>query len=220
MLQGVRGAFRMSDSGHPLDYSASKSALRARLLAARQALTVPERSDADDRLRRVLRDLVTRLPAPMGAGLTVTAYVPFGTEPGGPQLPDTLAAALAARPDSGRLLLPVLRPDLDLEWAIYDGRLAPGPHQGMREPPGRRLGREAVGAAELLVVPAVAVDRRGFRLGRGGGSYDRALARAADSAAVVALLYDGELLDEVPVEPHDRRVTAAITPRLGLVATG
>ena len=65
-------------------------------------------------------------------------------------------------------------------------------------------------------MPALAVSRSGMRLGRGGGSYDRALARA-ESAFTVALLHDGELLDEVPAEPHDRPVDAVITPADGLI---
>jgi 5-formyltetrahydrofolate cyclo-ligase len=62
------------------------------------------------------------------------------------------------------------------------------------------------------VVPALAVDRRGSRLGRGGGSYDRALARVPAGRPVLALLYDGECPEVVPTEPHDRRVTVAVTP--------
>jgi 5-formyltetrahydrofolate cyclo-ligase len=69
----------------------------------------------------------------------------------------------------------------------------------------------------VLFVPALAVDRRGNRLGRGGGSYDRALSRVPRRALVVALLYDGELVDELPTEPHDRPVNAVVTPGGGLV---
>jgi 5-formyltetrahydrofolate cyclo-ligase len=68
-------------------------------------------------------------------------------------------------------------------------------------------------------VPALAVGRDGTRLGRGGGSYDRALARVPAATPVVALLYEDELLETVPAEPHDRRVSAAVLPS-GVVALG
>jgi 5-formyltetrahydrofolate cyclo-ligase len=62
-------------------------------------------------------------------------------------------------------------------------------------------------------VPALAVDRTGRRLGRGGGSYDRALGRVPVGTPVCALLHDGEILDVVPSEPHDRLVSAVATRR-------
>jgi 5-formyltetrahydrofolate cyclo-ligase len=70
----------------------------------------------------------------------------------------------------------------------------------------------------LMLVPALAVDRTGMRLGRGGGSYDRTLARAG-TALTVALLHDGELVDHVPAEAHDRPVRATVTPGAGFAPT-
>lgn len=182
---------------------------RAALLARRRALPAARRAAAAARVQAELAALVRRLrPRRM------TAYVPVGSEPGGPELPEVLAAAL---PAGGELLLPVLRADLDLDWAAWtgpDGLVAAG--RGMREPVGPRLGRSAVAGAELLVVPALAVDRRGLRLGRGGGSYDRALARVPATALTVVPLHDGELVEAVPAEPHDRPVRAVVTPAEGL----
>lgn len=111
-------------------------------------------------------------------------------------------------------LLPVLRDDDDLDWAVHDGRLAPG-RRGVLEPVGPRLGLQGIAGCDLVLVPALAVDRAGFRLGKGGGSYDRALARA--TGTTVALLRDGELLEAVPHEPHDVPVRAVATPGDGLV---
>jgi len=185
---------------------AAKPALRSRLLRRRRRLPLAARHDADLRIQAALAEL------PRVA--TVTGYIPFGTEPGGADLPAALTRLLSP---GGRLLLPVLLPDRSLDWAVYDGRLAPTGY-GPPEPTGPRLGMAAIGQAELVVVPALAVDRWGVRLGRGGGSYDRALALADAGAEVVALLHDGELLDRpLPVQPHDRRVTAVITPSTGLV---
>jgi len=64
-----------------------------------------------------------------------------------------------------------------------------------------------------VLVPALAVDPAGNRLGRGGGSYDRALARVTPGTFVCALLYDGEVVDRVPADDHDRRVDAAVTQK-------
>ena len=190
--------------------AAGKRELRGTLLAARRTRPAHARRRAAARVQAVLTDLVRRRrPA------CVAAYVPVGAEPGGADLPEVLAAAL---PPSGRLLLPVLRADFDLDWAAYAGpaALAAGA-RGLREPTGARLGTGAVRDADLVVVPALAVDRHGMRMGRGGGSYDRALARVGPAALTVALLHDGELLPVVPAEPHDRPVRAAITPADGLV---
>ncbi|WP_405113983.1 5-formyltetrahydrofolate cyclo-ligase [Micromonospora sp. NBC_01405] len=188
---------------------AAKRSARVELLARRRALPASARAEAAARVRAALVEVVRRLrPTRM------TAYVPVGSEPGGPELPEALRAALAP---GAELLLPVLCDDLDLDWAAYTGPgclVAAG--RGLREPTGPRLGRSAVAAAQLVVVPALAVDRHGRRLGRGGGSYDRALARVGDRALTVALLHDGELREHLPVEPHDRPVRAVVGPGTGL----
>ena len=179
--------------------AADKATLRRALLARRRALS-PEALDAAG---RSLADAV--LPLPAGRG-PVALHAAVGTEP--PTAP--LLAALAGT----EVLLPVLLDDGDLDWAPWHGELVPG-RRGTLEPPGPRRGRDAVAACGVVVVPALAVDRRGTRLGRGGGAYDRALRRA--SGTVVALLHDGELVDELPAEPHDVAVDAAATPGGGLL---
>jgi 5-formyltetrahydrofolate cyclo-ligase len=182
------------------------------LLAERREIDAGAALIAAAPVQAALRDLIrTRLPS------TITAYVPVGPEPGGPDLPAVLADAL--RPHGGRLLLPVLLNDNDLDWSEFAGDLVPGP-RGLSQPPGPRLGPQAITQAGLVIVPALAVDPAGHRLGRGGGSYDRALARLAPGRAlVVALLHDGELIDAVPAEPHDHPVDATVTPRGGLAPT-
>jgi 5-formyltetrahydrofolate cyclo-ligase len=185
--------------------TSAKLALRNQLLATRRSLTPEVRAKAAAAVQAALQTLVRAQSPSMIAG-----YVPVGPEPGGADLPDVLGP---------RLILPVLLPDDDLDWVRYTGpdSLRPGP-RGLREPTGPRLGRDAITEATLLIVPALAVDRTGLRLGRGGGSYDRALARAGQAHSV-ALLHDGELLTQVPAEPHDRRVHAVITPTEGLSDT-
>ena len=146
----------------------------------------------------------------LGRARTVCAYWSFGTEP------DTrvLIPELAAR--GVRVLLPVLLPDGDLDWAVFAGGsgLAAG-RLGLAEPVGPRVGPDAVRSADVVLVPALAVSAAGQRLGRGGGSYDRALARLAGAEPrpwTCALVYDTELDADVPVEPHDRPVDAACAP--------
>ncbi|MDQ1618188.1 MAG: 5-formyltetrahydrofolate cyclo-ligase [Actinomycetota bacterium] len=141
------------------------------------------------------------------AARTVAAYLSIGTEPATQYLVEAL------RSRDVRVVVPVLRDDLDLDWAEYDGmnHLAQG-LRGLWTPEGALLGVDAVADADVVVVPALAVDDLGVRLGRGGGSYDRALARVPAGRAVIALLYDGERRAAVPAERHDRRVTTLVTP--------
>jgi 5-formyltetrahydrofolate cyclo-ligase len=77
-------------------------------------------------------------------------------------------------------------------------------------------GPGTVARADVVLVPALAVDTEGNRLGRGGGSYDRALARVGPQVPTIGLLYDDELRPSVPAEPHDRRVRLVARPGHGL----
>lgn len=187
-----------------------KSLLRGRLRAARALLSSAERAAAG----RALMDAVLELPQAQMAG-TIAAYLSVGSEPpsGG------LVFALWKR--GGYVLLPVLRDDYDLDWASYEGpeSMVPGP-RGLLEPAAARRGTEAIARADLVIAPALAADRAGNRLGRGGGSYDRALARVGRSVPTIALLYDDELLDEVPAGPHDQRVRAVGQPQRGIIWVG
>jgi 5-formyltetrahydrofolate cyclo-ligase len=113
------------------------------------------------------------------------------------------------------VLLPVVPGEgHELGWAVDTGRLAPG-RFGLLEPVGPRLGPTAIGTADVIVVPALAVARDGVRLGRGGGYYDRALRHVRPGAALVAAVFDDELVGSLPAEPHDRLVTAVVTPSGG-----
>jgi 5-formyltetrahydrofolate cyclo-ligase len=128
----------------------------------------------------------------------------MGSEPSTRRLLDDLTAA------GVRVLLPVVDGER-LDWAAYTGAgdLTAG-RLGIAEPTGPRLSPRALADAELVIVPALAVDRAGIRLGRGGGYYDRALADVTTST--VAIVYDTELLDHVPAEPHDHRIDAVLRP--------
>jgi 5-formyltetrahydrofolate cyclo-ligase len=179
----------------------AKLALRSRMLTARRLLSPAERRLRAEQLQGQTLSFVRREHSS-----TIAAYVPVGPEPGGPDLPAVLAAT------GVRVLLPVLRADNDLDWAVFTGDLTAGP-RGLQEPSGPRLGLDGLRSADLILVPALAVDRAGHRMGRGGGSYDRALTRATGS--IIALLHDDELIDQVPAEPHDHPVHGVITPTGG-----
>ncbi len=128
--------------------------------------------------------------------------------------PGTAALIDGVRAEGRHVIVPVLLPDNDLDWARYTGADdLVSARRGLLEPSGPRLGVDAVATADVVLVPALAVDRTGMRLGRGGGSYDRALGRVPVGTFVCALLYDDEVLDAVPSAPHDRPVTAVATPR-------
>ena len=167
-----------------------KDRLRARLGAARRARSVEDLAAA----RAAIRTEVLSWVDADGTGC-VAAYEPLRTEPGSVEL----LAELHAR--EVLVLVPVTLPDRDLDWVRWtpDG-------------PGTARGPDAVAAAELVLAPALAVGRDGVRLGRGGGSYDRALARCAHGAVTAALLFPEEVLAAVPADPWDRAVEFAVTP--------
>jgi 5-formyltetrahydrofolate cyclo-ligase len=189
--------------------SPTKAELRKAILAARRVVT-PQRHDAEaDALCRHLPDAVS-------GQHTVCAYVPIRFEPGSITMLDTMLRLAA------RVLLPVARGDADdvpqpMRWGEYrPGHLVPA-RLGLREPAEPWLPADAVAEATVLFVPALAVDRAGVRLGRGAGFYDRSLPLAGPTARLVAVVRDDELLDELPAEPHDVRMTHALTPGRGLV---
>lgn len=190
-----------------------KTELRSELMAARRALPDTLRNAESRQLRAHLPDVLGCL----GDGVhTVCAYVPVGSEPGCPEMLEVLARLCDT------VLLPVARtaPDgshLPLQWGPYrPGGLVAGTF-GLREPAPPWLPAAALARAQIVLVPALAVDRRGVRLGRGGGFYDRSLPLCTPGARLVAVVRDCELLDQVPSDPHDVRMTHALTPEAGLI---
>lgn len=190
-----------------------KAALREQLLAARRRVADDVRAAEADLLRE-------KLEAPesiVTSDSTVCAYVPVGTEPGSIELLDMLLRR------AGRVLLPVARTTADntplpLSWGEYQpGTLTTG-RWGLLEPPQPWLPASALAEAALVLVPALAVDRGGVRLGRGRGFYDRSLGARDPHVPLVALVRDPEVLDEIPAGPHDVPMTHALTPRRGLIA--
>ena len=159
---------------------------------------------------RLIRDHVLGMPEVAAAG-TIAAYYSIGTEP------DTHGLIFALWKRGSYVVLPVLLPDGDLDWASYEGpdSLAPGP-RGLLQPTEPVRGADTIARADVVLVPALAVDIAGNRLGRGGGSYDRALSRVGPQVPLIALLYDAELLPSVPAEAHDQAVRAVARPGHGI----
>lgn len=176
-----------------------KSELRRVVRARRAAVSPSTRAERDRAILGHLGGLVT-------AGMVVCAYVPDDDEAGGPGLLDSLSRSGA------RVLLPVSPEVGPLGWATYTGPadLVRG-RFGIPVPSAAPGAPELIADADLVLVPAVAVDRRGNRLGRGGGYYDRSLGFAGPHTRLLALLDAENVVDCVPVERHDRAVDAVIT---------
>lgn len=178
-----------------------KAELRRKILAARRALCPHTRATEADHLAGYATTLATGVP-------TTCAYLPMGTEPG------SLALLLALRAAGTRVLLPLTGARGDrLDWAEFTGVHAlQTVRYGLREPTGPPLGAAAITGAGLVLVPALAVDRVGNRLGRGAGFYDRSLGLADPGARLVAVVREVEVLTQLPAEAHDIAVGGALTP--------
>jgi 5-formyltetrahydrofolate cyclo-ligase len=171
-----------------------KPELRTRIKATRAA-----RSDDDrERDRGLIRGHILDWCHSNGLapGARIAAYEPMRAEPGSIELLAELTRA------GFEVIVPITLSDNDLDWGEWTFT------RQARMP----LGVDAISSAALVLVPAFAVDSAGRRLGRGGGSYDRALARVAAGVPVVAMLFEDELVAEVPVEEWDQPVTAVVTP--------
>ena len=187
----------------------TKTELRAGVLRARRAVT-------DDCRNLEAQAICHWLPALVRPGQTVCAYVPVGSEPGSAAMLDTLSEL------GVRVLLPVARNDGDgrampMQWGEYVSGALVAAEFGLREPAPPWLPAGAIGDAAVVLVPALAVDRHGNRLGRGAGFYDRSLIYASPHARLVAVVRDDELVDALPADPHDVRMTHALTPSGGMV---
>ncbi|MEV6134969.1 5-formyltetrahydrofolate cyclo-ligase [Nocardia sp. NPDC051990] len=183
-----------------------KHAWRAEIIARRAAITNADRETE----ARELAHTIAELDVPEW----VCAYVPVRGEPG------STAMLMALRTAGARVLLPITGPPGPLQWAEFT---SPDELQragfGLLEPTSEVLA-DAITLAELILVPALAVDRRGVRLGRGAGYYDRTLPAARPTARLIAVVRDDELLDQLPEEPHDLRMGWALTPHGGLHRLG
>ena len=174
---------------------ALKQQWRKDALAKRKKTTIVQRQEAGRLL--AIRARETALVRP---GSTVAAFVSMGSE-----IPMTPLLETLFDMDC-RVLVPRLGAGMEIGWSELDGI------DGLRDQHNAD-GSEALAEAELVIVPAFAVDEHGFRLGRGGGWYDRALLRRSATARVIAVCWPWETTDTtVPHEPHDIPVDGTLTP--------
>lgn len=182
--------------------ASAKRALRAELRERRHLLSDAAREAAADAIQAQLDDLV----AAHGAR-SVSCFLSTTTEPGTHGfIQDAVARGI-------RVLLPITRADGLLDWspATVDGEITEG-LLGVPEPVGALLGPIAVNDVDLMIVPAAAVDVTGMRLGWGRGYFDKTIGSMERCPPVYAVVYDSEILDEVPHDVRDERVTGAVTP--------
>jgi 5-formyltetrahydrofolate cyclo-ligase len=180
----------------------AKRALRADLRERRQNLSDAARDAAGEGIAAQLDALV----AATGA-TSVSCFLSMTTEP------DTRPFIRQAVARGIRVLLPVTRVDGLLDWAVAtaDGEIAEGLF-GLPEPVGELLGPIAVNDVDLMIIPAAAVDRRGMRLGWGRGYFDKTIGSMEKCPPVYAVIFDTELVDDVPRDKHDQPVSGVVTP--------
>jgi 5-formyltetrahydrofolate cyclo-ligase len=178
----------------------TKAQVRAELLARRRSMDAGEHAAAAGAI--ALQVLAVPVVA---RSRRVACYLSMPTEPG-------TAPLIAGLHERGiEVVVPISLTDHTLDWALHDPA-APVARTslGIPEPTGGRLGSGALATCDVVIVPALAVDHAGHRLGRGAGYYDRALAGV--TTPLCAVVFTHELLPEVPHEPHDVSVHMAVTP--------
>lgn len=185
----------------------AKRALRADLRERRQMLSSAQRDAAARGVAAQLDALVARLGA-----RSISCFLSTTTEPGTREFVEGAVAR------GIRVLLPITRTDGLLDWAVAttDLDITEGMF-GLPEPVGELLGPIAVNDVDLLIIPAAAVDRSGMRLGWGRGFFDKTIGSMERCPPVYAVAYDSEILDELPSDVHDQRVTGVVTPTRTLV---
>lgn len=177
-----------------------KPSLRARLLAFRKARAPADVARASAAIARGVLAL-----AELSGARTVALYQALPFEP------DTTALWRELAGRGVHTVFPrIEKGSKVLHFGAADGDddLRRGP-MGIREPvPGREV---PLAAIDLFLVPGVAFDLAGWRLGYGGGYYDATLAQVRDEAPRVGLCFDEELLERLPSEAHDAPVDVVVT---------
>lgn len=177
-----------------------KVELRVAVLNSRRALTPEDRAAAAEAIAShvLAQPIIAR-------AVRIAAYVSMAGEPGtGPMIAGLMDRGI-------EVIVPISLADGELDWVVFSTDAEQVTSSiGIAEPTGERLGADALEAVDLVILPALAVDHAGHRLGRGAGYYDRAL--AGSTALRCALLFAGEIAESLTYEPHDVAVDMVITP--------
>lgn len=177
-----------------------KASLRQALRTRRQALATGDLAESADRATRLLfADKSWREAHTVALHLAVRGELP------------TSAVLAAAWAEGKRVALPRMSAGrMELRLATRSTLLVRGT-QNIPEPPADAAEINPT-ELDLVLTPGAAFDRSGGRLGQGGGDYDRLLAKVRPDCATIGWCHTFQLVDTVPTEPHDRRVTRIITP--------
>jgi 5-formyltetrahydrofolate cyclo-ligase len=177
----------------------AKAALRTRIRAQRAARSTQERTAA----ARAFTDHVLALPMVGSADRIALTLA-------GPSEPPTEGILLALRERGVTVLAPQVQQEGSMHWLAIDESMTWQANQyGIREP----VGAGGPLDADVILVPALAVTADGRRLGQGGGYFDRALALTQRPITTIAVVFDDEVVDDLPCEPHDARVDWVVTER-------
>lgn len=178
-----------------------KRALRAELRERRQNLTSVEVEQASVGFLQNLQALVSALEA-----RSISCYLSSPTEP------NTRPFINWALENGIRVLFPISREDGLLDWTVGEQGIEKTGLWGMPEAVGELLGPIAINDVDVIIVPACAVDEEGTRLGWGRGYFDKTLGSMEKRPPVYAMVFDNEVLPEVPREHHDQPVNGVVTP--------
>ncbi len=198
----------------------TKDQLRQQFFHQRKELGSQERQRQSALLCRLVLDWYYGLEPAQRSAKKVALTIKFGTEP------DTDPCMRALYEDGVEIWVPISNADRSMSWTRWyphvpmeKSKLGP-----IQEPTGERFGPEVVADADVIFVPALAADTAGYRLGKGGGYYDRLLAALPeltdDAPLLVTPLFDHEFFaadaNAFPVEAHDLPVQAVVTAKTGI----
>ena len=187
----------MADPAHP-----SKAALRAEIRERRRIMTPRERESAAEKLLTNMKFIVDEKAAGR-----VACYLNQQDEP------PTRAFVDWATGEGIAVLVPAAREDGLMDWVLYEADDALiRDHLGIDIPENTTYGPIVLSQVDLIFVPAASVAKDGMRLGWGRGYFDRALGALQKEAPTYAVLYDHEVVEDVPREVHDQPVTGVVTP--------